>query len=78
MTTVTRGGNIHIGTHRVRQDLGGLGPDIAVVPIGEGTAPPPPPSMEVLYQVSTERAELYICKPPEGLRVPLLVQLEEI
>ena len=30
--------------------------------------------MEALYQVSTEREELYICRLMEGLRVPLLVQ----
>ena len=48
-----------------------------MLPIGEGT-PPPPLSMEELDQVSTEREDLYICKYPEGLWYPLLVRPTEI
>ena len=32
-----------------------------------------PPTTDELYEVKIERAELYKCRPPEGLRVPLLV-----
>ena len=37
-----------------------------------------PPTTEALDEVSTESAELYRCRPPEGLRVPLLVQKSNI
>ena len=32
-----------------------------------------PPTTEVLYQLSMDREELYRCRPPEGLKVILLV-----
>ena len=32
-----------------------------------------PPSREHLERISTDRAELYRCRPPEGLRFPILV-----
>ena len=37
-----------------------------------------PPSTEALDQVSTDRADLYRCRTPEGLRVPLLVCQSDI
>ena len=36
------------------------------------------PTREGLYQVSADRADLYICWTPEGLRAPLLVHPEDI
>ena len=36
------------------------------------------PYKDSLYQVSTERSDLYRCRPTEGLQVPLLVQPGEI
>ena len=36
------------------------------------------PSREVLGQVTTERVELYICRPTERIRFPFLVQPEEV
>ena len=32
------------------------------------------PTSEAIYEVSMYRAELYRCRPPEGLRVPILVR----
>ena len=32
-----------------------------------------PPSRENLDHTATERAEFYRCRPPEGIRVPILV-----
>ena len=40
--------------------------------------PQDPPYMEALDQVSTERANIYRCRPPEGLQVPLLVRQFDI
>ena len=37
-----------------------------------------PPTLEALYEVSTERTELYRCRPPEVLRVPILVRQSDI
>ena len=37
-----------------------------------------PPTLEALDEVSTERAELYRCRPPEVLRVPILVRQSDI
>ena len=37
-----------------------------------------PPSRDHLYRIATERAELYRCRTPEGLRVPILVFPEEL
>ena len=34
-----------------------------------------PPSREHLDQIATERADLYRCRPPEGIRVPIMVTL---
>ena len=45
---------------------------------GRYPPPPTPPSREAMYQVTTERADLYRCRPPEGLRVTLLVQPVEV
>ena len=53
-----------------------MGPHIAVVPTSEVKAGPL--SREALYQVTMYREELYICRPPEGLWVPLLVQQVEV
>ena len=36
------------------------------------------PTREVLDHVSAERADIYRCRPPEGLRVSLLVRPEEV
>ena len=36
------------------------------------------PIIEGLYQVSADRSELYICRPPEIIRVPILVQPSEV
>ena len=33
---------------------------------------------EHLDNIATKRAELYMCRPPEGLRVPILVTLTAI
>ena len=32
-----------------------------------------PPSGEHLDRIAIERAELYMCRPPEGIRFPILV-----
>ena len=37
-----------------------------------------PSTKEALDEVSKERAELYMWRPPEGLRVPLLVRESDI
>ena len=37
-----------------------------------------PSTKEALDEVSKERAELYMWRPPEGLRVPLLVRKSDI
>ena len=37
-----------------------------------------PPSSEYLDCIATERAELYRCRPPEELRVPILVTPVEV
>ena len=37
-----------------------------------------PPTTEALDEVTSGTAELYRCRPPEGLRVPLLVQKSDI
>ena len=34
--------------------------------------------MKALYEVSTERAEFYRCRPSEGLMVPILVRQSDI
>ena len=36
------------------------------------------PIREVVDYVSAHRAELYICRPPERLWVPILVQLSAV
>ena len=33
---------------------------------------------EHLYIIATERAELYMCRPPEGLWVPIMLTLEAV
>ena len=33
-----------------------------------------PPTLEAMDEVSTEREELYRCRPPEGKKVPILVR----
>ena len=37
-----------------------------------------PPTLEDIKEVTMERAELYMCRPPEGLKVPLLVRNTDI
>ena len=37
-----------------------------------------PPSQERLESIATERAEIYKCRPPEGLQVPILVTMEAV
>ena len=37
-----------------------------------------PPTSEAIDEVSKEREELYRCRPPEGLRVPILVRYSDI
>ena len=36
------------------------------------------PSREHLDRIATEKTELYRCRPPEGLRVPILVMPSEV
>ena len=62
----------HRGVTGGRQGQGGLVPPCVVVPPSEGNIDPQ--TREGLDQVLADRAELYICRPSEGLRVPLLVQ----
>ena len=38
----------------------------------------PPQTREALEKVTTERADIYICRPLEGMRVPLMVQSAEV
>ena len=37
-----------------------------------------PPTLEALNEVSIEWSELYRCRPPEGLKVPILVRQADI
>ena len=37
-----------------------------------------PPTLEDIKEVTMERAELYMCRPPEGLKVPILVRNTDI
>ena len=37
-----------------------------------------PPPREYLDRIATERADLYRCRPPEGLGVPILVMPEDV
>ena len=36
------------------------------------------PLREHLDRIATERAEMYRCRPPEGLRIPILVTTAEV
>ena len=37
-----------------------------------------PPSMENLDQITTERAEIYRCRPPDGIQLPIVVTPTEV
>ena len=37
-----------------------------------------PPTLETLDELSTDREELYRCRPPEVLTVPILVRQSDI
>ena len=37
-----------------------------------------PPTLETLDELSTEKEELYRCRPTEGLTVPILVRKSDI
>ena len=56
----------HCSTHGRIPEAGGVEPYIEVV--HKGT-----PLREHLDQIAMERVELYRCRPPEGLHVPIMV-----
>ena len=37
-----------------------------------------PPSREKMDSIHTKRAELYRCRPPDGIRIPILVMPETV
>ena len=60
----------------IRQGQGGLVPPSAMVPKSAGKQAHP--TREGLYQMSADRAEIYRCRPPDRIQVPILVHLPAV